>query len=227
MAREFFNAYHSYLKSVEPLNDAERGRLFTALLIYSSTGVVPELRGNERFVFPTFQEQIDRDAKKYEEKCEKNKKNGALSKANATERKQTPPKCPPNAPQGKGEGKGKGKGEDKGKGENEESFCPEPNNGSTPPAYTLPLNTGEEYPISDELVGEWNGLYPAVDIMQELRSMRGWLMSNPSKRKTKNGILRFINNWLSREQDKGGVRNTKGQKAESGNVFLEMLEGAT
>ena len=52
MALNSFNAYHSYLKSIEPLNDAERGRLFTALLEYSSTGAEPELRGNERYIFP-------------------------------------------------------------------------------------------------------------------------------------------------------------------------------
>ena len=72
MALEYFNAYHSYLESIEPLNDAERGRLFTALLEYSSTGVVPDLRGNERFVFPTIKGQIDRDIAKYEAKCHKN-----------------------------------------------------------------------------------------------------------------------------------------------------------
>ena len=66
MAREYFCAYHSYLKSVEPLNDAERGRLFTACLQYSMTGEVPDLRGNERFVFPMMKEQIDRDTEKYE-----------------------------------------------------------------------------------------------------------------------------------------------------------------
>lgn len=66
MAVEYFNAYHSYLKSIEPLNDAERGRLFTALLIYSATGAAPDLRGNERFLFPTMKEQIDRDAGKSE-----------------------------------------------------------------------------------------------------------------------------------------------------------------
>lgn len=65
MAIEYFNAYHSYLKSIEPLNDAERGRLFTALLEYSSTGVTPDLRGNERFIFPTMKEQIDRDMQKH------------------------------------------------------------------------------------------------------------------------------------------------------------------
>lgn len=72
MALEYFNAYHSYLESIEPLNDAERGRLFTALLEYSSTGVTPDLRGNERFIFPTMKGQIDRDIAKYEAKCHKN-----------------------------------------------------------------------------------------------------------------------------------------------------------
>ena len=52
MAREYFCAYHSYRSSMEPLTDAERGRLFMALLEYSETGIVPDLRGNERFVFP-------------------------------------------------------------------------------------------------------------------------------------------------------------------------------
>lgn len=75
MALESFNAYHSYLKSIDPLNDAERGRLFTALLMYSSTGEVPDLRGNERFIFPTMKEQIDRDRAKYGARCAKNRKN--------------------------------------------------------------------------------------------------------------------------------------------------------
>lgn len=78
MAREYFCAYHSYLKSVEPLNDAERGRLFTACLQYSITGEAPDLRGNERFVFPMMKEQIDRDKTKYEELTEKQRRNASM-----------------------------------------------------------------------------------------------------------------------------------------------------
>lgn len=75
MAREYVCLYHSYLKSVEPLNDAERGRLFTACLTYSMTGAEPDLRGNERFVWPTIREQIDRDSKKYSDFCKKQQEN--------------------------------------------------------------------------------------------------------------------------------------------------------
>ena len=75
VALNSFNVYHSYLQSLEPLNDSERGRLFTAMLSYSITGKQPELRGNERFVFPAFAAQMDRDKQKYAEKCEKNRRN--------------------------------------------------------------------------------------------------------------------------------------------------------
>ncbi len=74
-----------------------------------------------------------------------------------------------------------------------------------PPVITLQLNTGEEYPITQEDVDRWAELYPAVDIMQELRKMKGWCMDNPKKRKTRNGIKRFVGSWLSKTQDKGGT----------------------
>lgn len=90
-----------------------------------------------------------------------------------------------------------------------------------PPVISLPLNDGSEYPITGNEVTEWSILYPAVDVMQELRNMRGWLSSNPKRRKTKSGIRRFITNWLCREQDKGmPVKPTAG----SGNPFVDMLK---
>ena len=76
MAREYFNAYHSILEAMEPLNDAERGRLFTALLEYSKLGATEKLSGNERFVFPGLRSQIDRDRENYEAKCKKMSENG-------------------------------------------------------------------------------------------------------------------------------------------------------
>lgn len=74
----------------------------------------------------------------------------------------------------------------------------------TPVFITFPLNTGEEYPITEGSISKWEQLYPAVDIRQELRKMRGWLDSNPTKRKTRGGVARFVTGWLSREQDRGG-----------------------
>ena len=91
-------------------------------------------------------------------------------------------------------------------------------NGSKPVAnespifITLPLNTGEEWPVTEESVKNWSQLYPAVDVEQQLRNMRGWLESNPAKRKTRNGVARFVTGWLSREQDRGGKVQTAVQQ---------------
>jgi DNA-binding MarR family transcriptional regulator len=70
------------------------------------------------------------------------------------------------------------------------------------PLITLTLNTGKEYPITENQRAEWGTLFPATDVLQELRKMRAWLLANPRNRKTPRGILRFVTSWLSREQDR-------------------------
>lgn len=75
---------------------------------------------------------------------------------------------------------------------------------SPPPVILLPLNDGTEYPVSYGEYAEFVELYQAVDVLQQLKAMRGWLLSNKKRRKTKAGISRFINTWLSQEQNKGG-----------------------
>ena len=80
----------------------------------------------------------------------------------------------------------------------------EPETASTPPVCQIMLNDKSLYPIFQADVDKWKSLYPAVDILSELRKMAGWCDANPSRRKTKTGIQRFINGWLAKEQDKGG-----------------------
>ena len=71
-----------------------------------------------------------------------------------------------------------------------------------PPVIEFILNDKTYYPITQKQVDKWSELYPNVDIMQQLRKMCGWLDANPRNRKTKGGILKFVNGWLAREQDK-------------------------
>lgn len=66
---------------------------------------------------------------------------------------------------------------------------------------TMPLNDGSMYGVPETDLSRYVELYPAVDVEQELRNMVGWLESNRAKRKTRNGIRRFITNWLSRAQN--------------------------
>lgn len=68
----------------------------------------------------------------------------------------------------------------------------------------LVLNDGTDWRPTEALFAEYVRLYPNVDVKQQFNEMRGWCISNPAKRKTRRGITRFVNNWLSRAQDKGG-----------------------
>lgn len=83
---------------------------------------------------------------------------------------------------------------------------------------TLPLNTGV-YEIHQDDYDRDKPLYPAVDVLQEYRGMKAWLLANPQKRKTKQGIRRFMNNWLSKAQDKG--KPTGGNNAGTGTSRAE------
>ncbi len=107
--------------------------------------------------------------------------------------------------------------------ESEPEYCAEPEADSTPPVITMPLNDGTEYAVTVEQTQEWAELYPAVDVIQQLRAMRGWLNANPTKRKTIRGIGRFINTWLSREQDRGGKPNRSNSQKSQGNELLDMI----
>lgn len=69
---------------------------------------------------------------------------------------------------------------------------------------TLPLADGSDFEVRQDLVDELTPLYPAVDVLQALRSMKGWLLADPKRRKTSRGVRRFISAWLDRDQNKGG-----------------------
>ena len=81
---------------------------------------------------------------------------------------------------------------------------------ASPPVVSIPLNDGTEYPVSQEQCQEWAGVYPAVDVIQQLREMREWCLNNPAKRKTARGVRGFITRWLAKEQDRGGQKRSKG-----------------
>lgn len=219
MAVEYFCAYHSYLDALEPLTDAERGRLFVACLKYSKSGEVEHLSGNERFVFPVFRGQIDRDNAKYASKCKKQADNANKrwnkDDANDAMAYDGIPNIPPHekdANDAKTKEKEKTKTKEKENIEPPTEVCAELPSSSTPPAITLPLADGSEFSILYSLVVDLSGLYPAVDVMQQLRNMRGWLLANPKNRKTKAGIMRFVNSWLSREQNSARPEKAANQK---------------
>jgi hypothetical protein len=67
----------------------------------------------------------------------------------------------------------------------------------------FPMKDGEDYVITFEDGDHYERMFPNINVAQEFCSMEIWLEANPSKRKTRHGIKRFIANWLiksTREQ---------------------------
>jgi hypothetical protein len=57
--------------------------------------------------------------------------------------------------------------------------------------------------ITEDDLSAWREAYPACDIKRQLAVMTEWLKGNPAKAK-KSQWRRFLTNWLSRSQDRGG-----------------------
>ena len=109
--------------------------------------------------------------------------------------------------------------EEKEKAPEECSFAPE-----SPAAdeivIELPLNDNTVYNVTQGEISEFSALYPAVDVLQEYRGMKAWCMSNTQKRKTRNGIKKFINSWLSNAQKQSQSASQPSQRQLPANPFL-------
>ena len=97
MERKGFFCYNSWLKALEPFGDAERGRIWTALLEYSNgLAIDGHSSGNERFILPMLLDQIDRDTQKNEKKSQTLKERQSQSTpsnpAQPTATRSNPPK---------------------------------------------------------------------------------------------------------------------------------------
>ena len=76
MPRSYVMLFFDWLEKTSELTHEEKGRLIDAIMAYAS-GQPYELPGNERFLFPVFRAQIDRDAAAYNSISEKRKQAGA------------------------------------------------------------------------------------------------------------------------------------------------------
>jgi len=94
------------------------------------------------------------------------------------------------------------------------TVCTEPKKeiGSVPPANKK-VNIEFDFDkisfvnITDKDKQKWKEAFPACDIDIELKRMESWLYANPTKKKK--NYRRFIHNWLTKTQEKGGTKGIK------------------
>ena len=73
--RKSFLVYGDIKAVVDELTDEQVAQLFRGMLAYFADGTEPDFSGILKFVFIPIKQQMDRDAEKYEKKCERNRKN--------------------------------------------------------------------------------------------------------------------------------------------------------
>ena len=67
--------YTDFADAMEELNDAEKGRLFMAMLEYARSGARPVFRGGEKVLWPVAKGNIDKQIEAYHQRCETNRRN--------------------------------------------------------------------------------------------------------------------------------------------------------
>lgn len=224
--RTQFTFYESFYKAISRIKKkADRADAYDIICSYALFQEEPDLDSVSDAVAIAF-ELLRPVLDKAREKAESGKNGGSKQKANA---KQSESKTEANAKVEKAVSKKEKEIEIEVEKEIDNihptDVCAELPS-SPPPAAVLPLVDGSDFPIAQKTVDELSGLYPAVDIAQQLRNMRGWLLSNPKNRKTKSGIMRFVNSWLAREQNSarpvGGASGGKPTKAQELDAFYGM-----
>lgn len=66
--------------------------------------------------------------------------------------------------------------------------------------FQIPLKDGSLFPLPNNEVSMFKMAYPGIDVDGEIGKMIAWAVSNPAQRKTKRGVLRFVNGWLNRSK---------------------------
>ena len=88
MGKCYVKAYYDWIEQTAALSDAERGRLFIAILEYARTGIPPKLEGAESILFPVFRTMLDRDDELSAERSRNGVKGGKQAQASASKLKQ-------------------------------------------------------------------------------------------------------------------------------------------
>ncbi len=204
-----FLVYYDNEVIVLRLQDEEAGKLFKSLFPYGRRQVKPDFEENPALAmaFDILSMAIDRDNEKYERRCDANRENGRKGgrpKKDQTETQKSERFFPKPKKADKDKDRDSQKDKDMQK-DNIKTVCSEPEEPApNPSGILLPLNDKTVYDVPLDKIAVWKDAYPAVDVEQELKRMAAWLDSNPTRRKTRRGIAKFINTWLSREQDEGG-----------------------
>ena len=191
--------YSSFAKAIKRLPDAEQLKALWAIIDYGLDDTEPEDDGGTYMsIFDMAKPQIDANIKRKADGA----KGGRPAKQTYTEETSGNEDEKPVVKKKKKEAQ------------------PEDN---SPVVGNVTLNDGTIYGVTEKVLSELQSLYPAVNAEQELRNIIGWCNANPKNRKTRSGVMRFINSWFSRTQN--SARKSGQQKKQ--NAFCNFEDRGT
>lgn len=191
--------YSSFAKAIKRLSDAEQLKALWAIIDYGLDDTEPEDDGGTYMsIFDMAKPQIDANIKRKADGAKGGRpaKNNNMEKTNGYEDEKPVVK--------------------------KKKKAEKPEDNSPVAGYVL-LNDGTAYGVTEKALSELQSLYPAVNAEQELRNIIGWCNANPKNRKTRSGVMRFINSWFSRAQNSA----KKGGQQKKQNAFCNFEDRGT
>ena len=191
--------YSSFAKAIKRLPDAEQLKALWAIIDYGLDDTEPEDDGGTYMsIFDMAKPQIDANIKRKADGAKGGRpaKNNNMEKTNGYEDEKPVVK--------------------------KKKKAEKPEDNSPVAGYVL-LNDGTAYGVTEKALSELQSLYPAVNAEQELRNIIGWCNANPKNRKTRSGVMRFINSWFSRPQNSA----KKGGQQKKQNAFCNFEDRGT
>lgn len=199
--RDSFIFYASFAKAIKRRPEAEQLKALWAIIDYGLDGTEPEDDGSDAAymsIFEMAQPQIDANIKRKADGA----KGGRPTKHTYTEETS-------------------GNEDEKPVVKKKEKESKTEDN--SPVVGNVTLNDGTTYGVTEKALSELQSLYPAVNAEQELRNIIGWCNANPKNRKTRSGVMRFINSWFSRTQNSA----RKGGQQKKQNAFCNFEDRGT
>lgn len=207
--RDSFVFYKSFFDAASHLPDDQRLAVYDAICRYALNGEEPEGDGLVMAIMSLVRPQLDANQKRYEngkkggrpiqeETKPEPKQNQTITKAKP-KHNQTKTTPEPNVNVNVNVNDNENVNDIK-------DVCPEPVVSEPADVEGIPLNDGTEWKPSVDEYAEYCRLYPAVNVKMQIALMRGWCVANRERRKTRKGIRRFVNSWLSREQNNSQTR---------------------
>lgn len=215
--RDGFVFYRSFREAIRELPEEERLKCYEVILDYALDEVVPNEVGISSAIFKLIKPQIDANNKRYEN----GKKGGRGNRTETKPKPNTNQDVTNNEPKEKEKVKEKDK--DKVKVSSSVVHLP-----PLPPIITLPCKADEEYIVTQGEYEEMTDTYPTLDVMGELRAMKGWLIGNKNKLKLKDDIPKFMYGWLNDERKKKNASLTEEKpKQNKLGVFGDYKQSST